>query len=453
MMPSQSEVNQEKTKQHIEDSPMTPFLARIAAFTLGGMLTDGYMLGHIGIALAMATPELALDGLWLGLLAASTLIGILIGAPIAGRLADRFGRRRLLAWDFAVIGIVAVAHLFVSDVAVLVALRTIMGVAIGAEYAIGAAVLSEFAPRRNRGTLLASLNAAWIVGFVAGFISAYAMRSAGVGWRVVFASAAIPAVMVFLLRLGTPESPRWLVSKGRHREALEIVNRFYGSSFGIAGLAPETTSAKGVPSGVRTLFSPAYRTRTVFAGGFWACQVMPLFALTIFLPQVFEALGIESEFGAEMLVNGMLLVGAITGIVAIKYLPRRFFIISTFAFVALMLVIMSFSGGLPFGISITAFASFVLVASAASNLEYVYPSEIFPTEIRATGMGFAAAISRVGAALSTFFLPVALERMGNGPTMLLLAAVAALGLVMSICWAPETKGKSLAEAASTEMKI
>lgn len=432
---------------HIEESRMTPFLWRVTAFTLGGMFTDGYIIGHIGIALALATPELGLNGLWLGLLAASTLVGILIGAPVAGQLADRFGRQKLLAFDFALIGVGALAHLFVTDPAILLALRTLMGIAIGAEYAIGAAVLSEFAPRRNRGTLLACLNGAWIVGFVGGFAVAYVMRESGADWRAIFASAAVPALVVFLLRLGSPESPRWLITHGRREQAQEIVTRFYGSDFGVEGLA--SLNAEPAKSDVSTLFSPLYRTRTLFAGGFWACQVMPLFALTIFLPQVFEALGIGTELGAEMLVNGFLLVGAVTGVIAIKYLPRRKLVIVTFGIVAAALVAMSFANSFPAWFGVAAFAVFILVASAASNLEYVYPSEIFPTEIRATGMGFAAALSRVGAAASTFLLPVALEALGNMATMAILAAVAVLGLVISVLWAPETKGKSLEEASRT----
>jgi putative MFS transporter len=430
----------------IEDSPMTPFLARVAAFTLGGMFTDGYILGHIGIALAIATPVLGLDGLWLGLLAASTLFGILVGAPLAGRLADRYGRRRLLAWDFAFIAVAALAHLAVHDSGTLLLLRTLMGIAIGAEYAIGSAVLSELAPRRIRGTLLSCLNGAWILGFVSGFVVAYAMRAADLSWQAIFASAAVPAAVVLLLRIGTPESPRWLVAQGRREEALEVVGRFYGPSYGIRGLDADAIGDGG-RVGIRTLLSPLYRSRTLFAGGFWACQVMPLFALTIFLPQVFAALGVESEFGANMLVNVVLLVGAVAGVVAIHYLPRRGLVIWTFAVVAVALLLMSAAGFLPQWAGLASFAVFLLVASAASNLEFVYPSEIFPTEVRGTGMGIAAATSRVGAVISTFLLPVALERFGNVPTMVLLAGIAGLGLVISVLWAPETKGKSLAEAA------
>lgn len=432
--------------KHFETAPMNPLVWRVSAFTLGGMFTDGYILGHIGIALAIATPFLELNGLWLGLLAASTLVGILIGAPIAGRLSDKFGRSKLLAIDFALIAVLALLHLFVNDAGTLLLLRTLMGVVIGAEYAIGAAMLSEFAPLRHRGALLASLNGAWIVGFVGGFLSAYMMRELGADWRVIFASAVVPAIIVFLLRIGTPDSPRWLANNGNSDQAAKIIRKYYGPEYFVeAENIQDVEQAKKV--GISELFSSKYIRRTIFAGGFWACQVMPLFALTIFLPQVFESLGIQGELGAEIIVNSMLLIGAVLGVLAVNYFSRRGLVINTFAIVAIALVVLAFATVLPTWLAILVFALFVLVASAASNLEYVYPSEIFPTEIRATGMGFAAAFSRVGSAASTFLLPVALEELGNMITLLLLAGVAGIGFVISVLWAPETKGKTLEEAS------
>lgn len=159
------------------------------------------------------------------------------------------------------------------------------------------------------------------------------------------------------------------------------------------------------------------------------------------------SLGIEGELGAELVVNGMLLIGAVLGVLAVSYFSRRGLVINTFAFVAVALAVLAFATTLPTWLAVVVFALFVLVASAASNLEYVYPSEIFPTEIRATGMGFAAAISRVGSVVSTFLLPIALEGLGNMITMLLLAGVAGIGFIISVLWAPETKGKTLEEAS------
>lgn len=436
-----------KSLRRIDEAPMTPLVWRVSFFTLGGMFTDGYILGHIGIALAIAAPLLNLNALWLGLLAASTLVGILIGAPIAGRLADRFGRKNLLAADFSLLGIGALAHLFINDQMWLLVLRLFMGIAIGAEYAIGAALLSEIAPARRRGVLLSMLNGFWIVGFVSGFVVAYVMRSAGGSWQWILASAAVPALIVLLLRIGSPESPRWLISKGRRRDALAVVNRHFGPEYGLAGLDP----VQGGPTtGFRQLFRPQYIRRTLFAGIFWACQVLPLFALTIFLPQVFEALGVGGELGAELFVNGMLLLGAIGGVWAVAALSRRGYTIGSFVIVAGALAIMAVSDFLPSSFGLGAFAVFVLVGSSATNLEYVYPSEIFPTEVRATGVGFAAGFSRLGAAASTFLLPIALDRLGTMWTMVILAAVAAFGALVTAAWAPETKGLSLAEAGQSE---
>src|SRR5699024_10034227 len=342
--------------------------------------------------------------------------------------------------------ILALLHFFVNDAGTLLVLRTLMGIAIGAEYAIGAAVLSEFSPQRHRGTLLASLNGAWIVGFVTGFLSAYIMRGLGSDWRVIFASAAVPAIIVFFLRLGSPESPRWLAKNGHPDRAAAIIRKYFGPEYTVGN---ETSEAEEATNGkeISELFSPQYIRRTIFSGGFWACQVMPLFALTIFLPQVLGSLGIEGELGAELVVNGMLLIGAVIGVLAVSYFSRRGLVINTFAFVAIALVVLAFATILPTWLAVAVFALFVLVASAASNLEYVYPSEIFPTEIRATGMGFSAAVSRVGSVVSTFLLPIALEQLGNMVTMLLLAGVAGIGFVISVLWAPETKGKTLEEAS------
>jgi putative MFS transporter len=433
----------------IESAPMNAFLWRVTAFTVGGMAVDGYILGHVGVALGLAQSELGLSAVWLGLLAASTLVGILIAAPLVGRLADRVGRRRLLALDFALIVVASLAHLLVTDEVQLVLLRLVMGLAIGAEYAIGAALLAEVVPARRRGVLLALLNAGWIVGFVAAFLVAFWLRGAGASWQVIFATAAAPAAVVFLLRIGTPESPRWLVANGRADEARAIVTARFGPEYGLDGLEPESTGRGG---GLRNLLGRTYRTRALFAGLFWACQVVPLFALTIFLPQVLDALRISDEFGAEMLVNGLLLVGSVAGVVAVALLSRRGLTIWSFAIVAAALLVMALADVLPGVVALLAFGVFVLVASAASNLEYVYPGEIFPTDLRATGVGFATAVSRVGAAISTFLLPLSLDGLGSRATMLVLCAVAVVGLVVSVLWAPETKDLTLERSASSDRK-
>jgi MFS transporter, putative metabolite transport protein len=323
-------------------------------------------------------------------------------------------------------------------------LRLIMGIAIGADYAIGSALLSEFLPRRQRGGLLACLNAIWTVGFVAAYIAGYFMQDLGPeAWRWMLASSAVPAAVVLALRLGTPESPRWLLSKGRVDEARQVVKEYIHPDADIDDLVAES----GNQTSYRKLFSRALRKRTAFAGLFWFCQVVPYFAIFTFLPTVLEGLGIEGEFSSEVLLNLFLFAGAIVGVVVMDMMPRRTFTIGSFALLAIVGAALGFFPQAPVLVILILFSIFAFVIAAAADLESVYPAEIFPTEVRASGTGIAAAISRIGAAIGTFLLPTSVEQFGTGPTMLGATAVLLLGLVLSVAWAPETRRVSLSEAS------
>lgn len=429
----------------IDDSPMTGFHLRAAAYTTGGMFVDGYILGIVGFALAGAAPELDLNAWWIGLLGAASLAGIFIGSLIFGWVTDRIGRQVMYLADLAVFIVGSVSQLFVTNAEQLLILRLIMGIAIGADYAIGAALLSEFVPRRQRGSLLASLNAVWTFGFVAALVVGAAFTAwAPTDWRWLLASSALPAAVVLLMRLGTPESPRWLVAQGRVEEAQEVVTKHWGPEYGIEDLV---TSTPTEPARYSALFSRRYRTRTAFAGLFWFCQVVPYFALFTFLPQVLSTLGLEGVAG-EISSSLFLCAGAVVGVVIMDKLPRRTFVIWSFAVLAVSLGTLGVVSDPHRVLVIACFAVFAFVVSAAGNLETVYPSEVFPTEVRASGTGFAAAISRVGAAVGTFLLPTAIASIGVAPTMLIATAVLLAGMALSWAWAPETRHMPLASAAA-----
>ncbi|WP_432514872.1 MFS transporter [Kineococcus sp. SYSU DK001] len=430
----------------IEDSPLSGFHRRLLAATAGGMLCDGYVLGGIGVALAMAGPDLGLSSWWTGSIGAAALAGIFLGSLVVGRITDRLGRRRLFTLDLVLLLVACLAQLVVTDATQLLVVRLVIGLAVGAEYAIGTALLSEFSPRRARPALLGALNAAWVVGFVLAYLVSTALRSAGASWQVVLASSAVPVAVVLALRWGLPESPRWLITHGRTEEALAVVQRHVGPEYGVDDLVVERREDGGQ---YRELFSRRYRTRTAFAGIFWMCQVVPLFALTIFLPQALGAVGVQDEFTGSLLVNGALLVGSVAGLWAAARLPRRGWLIWSFLLTAATLAVVGWAGVLPIAVTLTAFVLFVLISSAASDMEYVVPGEVFPTHLRGSGVGLAAATSRIGSAASTFLLPPALAAWGAGPTMAALCGVALVGAAVSFAWAPETSSLSLTEAAGT----
>ncbi|MGH3144566.1 MAG: MFS transporter, partial [Rubrobacter sp.] len=269
----------------IDDAPLNGFHLRVAAYTTGGFFVDGYILGMIGISLALLAPQLGLGAVWTGLIGASALAGIFIGGLVFGWMTDKVGRQTMYVADLIVFVVASALQFFVEGPVTLFILRLIMGIAIGADYAIGAALLSEFLPRRQRGGLLACLNAVWTVGFVAAYIIGYFMQDIGPeAWRWMLASSAVPAALVLCLRLGTPESPRWLLSKGRVEEARQVVKEYIHPDADIDDLVAE----QGNETSYRKLFSKGLRKRTAFAGLFWFCQVVPYFAIFTFLPTVLE---------------------------------------------------------------------------------------------------------------------------------------------------------------------
>lgn len=429
----------------VDDAPLNAFHLRMTVFTNGGMFCDGYILGIISIALVLMTPQLGLGSVWQGLIGASALIGIFCGSLVFGWLTDKVGRQTFYTIDLIVFVVASVLQFFIQDAVELFILRIVMGLAIGADYAIGAPLLAEFLPRRHRGPFMASLNCVWTVGYVAAFVVGYAIKGLGPdSWRWMLASSAIPAVLTILLRIGAPESPRWLLSKGRAEEADAILKKHIHPTVSIEDLAGEAN----VRSDYRKLFDRRYLKRTVFAGLFWFCQVLPSFAIGTFIPSIVKALGIHDEFTGSLFYNLFLLLGGIVGVIVMNMLARRRLTIWSFVVLFLSLLVVGVWPGAPILVVSACIMVFAFVVSGAGNLETVYPSEVFPTEVRASGVGLAAAMSRIGAALGTFLLPIVLDQWGVGAALLGCCAVALIGVLVSIAWAPETRRLTLHGAAS-----
>ena len=428
----------------------TGFLRRMTLATAWGEGLDGYDLGVISVVLVLITQDLGLTPLWSGLIAASTLIGIFVGAPVAGWLSDRIGRRTLFSIDIAVFVALGLLQAVVAEPWQLFVVRLLLGVAIGAEYSIGAALLSEFAPAAGRGRRVAGLLVSWYVGFLMSVVVAYVMTELlGIDWRWVLATCVVPALVTLALRYGFPESPHWLLQHGRRDEAEAVADRYLGGRawFDEEEVDGEATAGAG-RGGIRRLFAPGMRSRTFFACTFYACIVTPYFAIFTFAPQVFEALQVSNEAVGAIVANAIAALGALVGMLTIERIGRRQQLIGPFAIMTVALLVVGlYTGGSPV-IIVAAFAVFAFFNALSGNLTAVYPSEIFPTDLRATGSGVATAFSRIGAAAGTFLLPVGISALGIGPCMLIAAALTAAGLVVSYFLAPETTGQTLSVSSA-----
>jgi MFS transporter, putative metabolite transport protein len=440
-------VNEKKYK--MDDAPLNKFHLRITALTFGSNFSDGYALGIIGMALSLLGPQMKLNSLWEGLIGSSALIGLFFGSLLLGGLSDKIGRQKIFLTNFVIITVASALQFFINDPVTLFILRILIGFALGGDYAVGSTLLAEFAPRKYRGILLSSLNVLWTVGYVLSNVVGYYLENSGPdSWRWMLVSAAIPAAIVLVLRLGTPESPRWLVKMGRNEEAREIVRKYIGPN---AVMDENVEKSTNVNYRLMDLFSKQLWKRTAFGGLFYVCQVVPYFAIYTFLPTILDKMGFKETFSIDMYLNLFLLLGSIAGLWCTEKLSRRGFTIYSFIILTVSLFVLSLLPANSHGFAIMVFVIFTFVMSAASNLTLVYPAELFPTEIRGSGVGVVTAISRVGSAIGTFLLPVSVESLGMTSSMIAMAIILLIGTVVSIAWAPETKSLSLTEASNPHL--
>jgi len=402
---------------------------------------DGYIIGGIAMALTALTADLHLSTLMQGLIGASPLIGIFVGGPLFGWAADKIGRRPIFMIDMLIFLVGSVLQFFVGNGVELFVIRLVMGVAIGGEYAIGAPLLSEYTPRRNRGRLLSSLEVSWYVGYMLSIFVGAALQNVHDGWRWTLSSSAVLAVVCVSLRKGVPESARWLLSKGRVAEANELIAKYDVE----VDVEAELADGEGGNS-LRVLFSRKHLRSTVFAGGFWACLVLPYFAISTFWDQVFQAIGLGNDATLALIVYSITAVaGVAAGCLVVDRIGRRRLLIPPFWVTAASLALVAlFPHSTP--VVVGGFLFFIFLNAASSALTAVYPLEVFPTAIRTTGVGFATAMSRVGAAIGTFLLPMGLNHFGVRFVLFIGVAVLAAGAILSQFLAPETTDMDLAQA-------
>lgn len=429
-------------KINIDNAPLNAFHLKITGLTFGANFIEGYAIGIIAMALVSLNTDMNLSPLWQGLLGSSMLFGIFIGSIFLGGLSDRVGRNKIFAATFVIVAIASLLQFFVNDPFLLFILRLLIGIALGGDYSVGTTLLVEFIPKKYRGPLIASLSVIWTVGYViSSFVGHYLANFGTDAWRWMLVSTAIPAIIVLILRLGTPESPRWLIQKGRKDEALAILKKYIHKDAVI-----DEKSIDEDDYTFASLFKKEYRKRTWFGSLFFVCLVIPYFAIYTFLPQIVEKFGFNDPFFVDNLLNLFLIFGAIAGIwFTIKY-SRRGFLISFFALLAISLFLLTVS---PSGsnVSIGFFAIFTFALSAVSNLCSLYISELFPTQIRGVGIGFCISFSRIGSAISTFLLPISMVTYGMEVTMFYLVVVLIVGMIISIAWAPETSNLDLSDAS------
>ncbi|MEN8336434.1 MFS transporter [Acinetobacter baumannii] len=444
-----------RNKIPLEEVPLNKFHKKLTIYSAGGPFLDGYVLSIIGVVMLQISSALHLTLFWEGLVAASALIGIFFGGFLGGWLTDKIGRKLLYILNLVIIVGLSVAQFWVETALMLVVLRFLIGAAVGADCPIATSLLAEFLPRKNRGPRLSALVTAWFLGAAAAYILGEMILSV-VGpdaWRWVLASALIPGVLFLVGRLGTPESARWLVSQGRTDEADKIIKKIYGNEYSVNDLPEQQVDEKNRVS-ITSLFHSGYGKRTLFVGLFWTCSIIPLFAIYAFAPQVLQALGLTGELAGwgAVAITFLFFVGCLLATLLINAMGRKKMLFHSFLWSGIALFLLGVFPQASSFIVLCLFGAYAVFIGGAQVMEYVYPNELFPTEIRASAVGLGTSVSRIGAAIGTYLLPFALTGWGIGTTMIVAAAVCFIGAWSAWALAPDVDALDLNQAASLGSK-
>lgn len=431
------------------DSPkLSGFRRLVATLSSMGLFLDGFDLTIIAAAGVLIQERFRYSGAMSGLVNASALIGMFIGGLIIGWVTDRIGRRKMYFLDLVGFVVFAALTAAAQETWQLVAARILLGVCIGADYAISSTLTAEFGGKSDRGRLVVAMSAASNFGNVIAYVVAIILVPSGPsGWRWMLLVGAIFAFISAFLRRKIPESPRWLIRQGRVDEARRILTEISGEE---AALTAELEPTRGERVRWSALFSRQLFKWTFFVCAFWFLFGVGYYGISLFSPQIVSAIAGTSKsltFVGSGLIALLGVVGVVIGAALVERIGRRPNMILGFVIMSVALLILALSGGKAALWAVVTLVGLTILGTqiGPGTLNLLYPTELFPTDIRASAVGLGTAVSRIGSILGVLLFPQLVASWGLANALWMFVAVAVLGVVVSVAMAPETRGRTLEE--------
>lgn len=353
------------------------------------VLSIGFSVPSIAKTFGVTVPQALQTGTFF-------FVGMLIGAFVFGRLADRIGRRPVLVMAVVIDAVCGVASAFAPELVWLLALRFLTGIGVGGTLPVDYTMMAEFLPSDRRGRWLVLLESFWAIGTICLALLALAATSYGDdAWRVIFFVTGIPALIGVVLRFYIPESPMYLNRSGQSEQArkvLERVARANGNHVEIPTLKAEPSERKSMFA----IFSSDYRRRSIALLAAWALISIAYYGVFVYLPIKLGSEGFSFMRGQVFLV--VLAVVQLPGFALSAYGVERWgrkpTLIGFLLLSAVGCLLYSLGTSPTLVVGSTLLMSFALLGTWGAL--YAFTPEVYPTDLRATGMGTAGAIARFG---------------------------------------------------------
>jgi sugar porter (SP) family MFS transporter len=430
------------------------FLYLPAAVAAIGGLLFGFDTAVINGAIVFLKRQFALSDSQTEFGASSLLLGCVFGASLAAFTSDRFGRKKSLLAAATVFTVSSVGAALPRNITEFVLARLMGGLAIGLASTLSPLYIAEISPPRIRGLLVSVNQLAIVTGILLSYSVNYGLTGAGpANWRWMFASAAVPSVIFLLALLLVPESPRWLVQKGREDEAEHILSRIKGRE---AAQAEILAIHSAVEEETGKVFDPAFRKPLVVAvlialfSQFTGINTIIYYGSLVFLEHVPKQTA-STALWANVMIGIINFAATLVGMYLIDRVGRKPLMMSAFAGMAVSLVGMAAAihveaSGLAVLILVLVYVACFAVGIGTGT--WVLMSEICPTRVRGRAMSIATLFLWCGTLLVTLTF-LSLVRILTTPGAFLLYAVICVAAFLFVKLViPETKGRSLEEIES-----
>ncbi|UOF88752.1 MFS transporter [Fodinisporobacter ferrooxydans] len=405
----------------------TTFVAAMGAFL------DGYDLSLLGGVFLFIKPLWHLTPGQIGLIGSVGFLGMALGGIIFGRVTDKLGRRESFIIDLIILTIGGVLCAVSPNLSILVIGRFLVGFGIGADIPISTSLIAEISPTDKRGFLTGMMQPFWFIGAASsGVISAlFVTYGNDQAWRWIFGTGVIIAIVVILLRMRIPESPRWLAAK-QSKETIRV-------------------------SQVKTLFVKPYLLPLIVVSLFWFLVVARGASFNTYMPILLKMFGFHSKAAAlwmNSLLWGIYALTTIGFTFFIDKFKRRTLVIYGWLFDTILTGSLAFVHSSQAALFVILMLCSTIFNQLVTIVLYPWSVEFFPTMLRATAQGISTGARNVGGVATSLVFPIIMSSFGWEGAVLSVVTVMAVGLALGIVLRPvETTKRSLEEISDEHLTL